>query len=148
VGGGCTVQSVNWGSIFAAGLGSILGSLLAIFATPLLQHYFWKRQRRAEIKLKAIETITTFTSKFIQQWISANGAGQQYHPTLEWFENFSAAEAVVRALFEPETYEAFKNLEKRVDPELGTNISNQILNANAFIEARDKAMKALYSEVI
>ena len=147
-GGGCTVQRVNWSSIFAAGLGSILGSLLTIFATPLLQHHLWKRQRRAEIKLKAIETIATFTSNFIQQWIAANGAGQQYHPTLEWFEEFSATEAVVKALFEPETYEAFKNLEKRVDPKLGTCITNEILNANAFIEARDKAMKALYSEVI
>jgi len=113
-----------------------------------LQHHFWKRQRRAEIKLKAIETIATFTSRFIQQWIAANGAGQQYHPTLEWFEDFSAAEAVVKALFERETYDAFKNLEKRVDPELGTDIANQVLNVNAFIEARDKAMEALYSEVI
>lgn len=148
VGGGCTVQSVNWGSIFAAGLGSILGSLLTIFATPLLQHHFWKRQRRPEIKLEAIETIAALTSKFIQQWIAANGAEQQYHPNLEWFEGFSAADAVVKALLEPETYEAFKNLEKRVDPELGTDIANRFLNVNAFIEARDKAMKALYREVI
>jgi hypothetical protein len=118
------------------------------FCNPLLQHHFWKRQRRAEIKLKAIETIATFTSRFIQQWIAANGAGQQYHPTLEWFEDFSAAEAVVKALFERETYDAFKNLEKRVDPELGTDIANQVLNVNAFIEARDKAMEALYTEVI
>lgn len=54
----------------------------------------------------------------------------------------------MKALFERETYDAFKNLEKRVDPELGTDIANQVLNVNAFIEARDKAMEALYSEVI
>lgn len=138
---------MNWGSIFAAGLGSILGSLLTIFATPLLQHHFWKRQRRAELKLRTVETVNTLTAQFIQQWLAANGAKQKYHPDLEWYESFSAVEAVVKALFADDTYRVFKNLEKRVDPDLGT-IDSPHPNVNAFIEARDAAVKALYSEVI
>jgi hypothetical protein len=63
-------------------------------------------------------------------------------------EEFSAVDASVKALFTDETYAAFKNLEKRVDPELGTDISNAIHNADSFIQARDAAVKALYSEVI
>lgn len=124
-----------------------MGSLLAIFATPVLQHHFWKRQRRAELQLRTVETVNTLTAQFIQQWIAANGAKQAYHPASEWYENFSAAEAAVKALFAADTYKMFKNLEKRIEPNLGT-IDRPYPNVNAFIEARDAAVKALYDEVI
>jgi len=124
-----------------------MGSLLAIFATPALQHNFWKRQRRAELKLKTAETINTLTSQFIQQWIAANGTKQKYRPTLEWYESFSAVDAAVKALFTVETYGVFKLVETKIGPDLGT-FDSPYPNVNAFIEARDAAVKALYSEVI
>ena len=138
---------MNWPSVITAGLSSLMGSLLAIFATPALQHHFWKRQRRAELKLRTVETVVTVTAKFIQQWIAASGAKQQYSPALEWYENFSAVEATVKALFAAETYRMFKTMENRIEPNLGA-IDSQYPNVNAFIEARDAAVKALYSEVI
>jgi hypothetical protein len=139
---------VNWPSIATAGLSALIGSLLAIFVTPWLQHHFWKCQRRAELKLKTIETVNTLTAQFIQQWIAANGLKQKYHPALDWYENWCAADAAVKALFKDETYKAFKNLEQRVDPELGTNIVNPIYNVDTFVQARDAAVKAMYDEVI
>ena len=33
---------------------AIFGSLLAIFLTPRLQHHFWTRQRRAELRRETI----------------------------------------------------------------------------------------------
>jgi hypothetical protein len=54
----------------------------------------------------------------------------------------------VKALFKDETYKMFKKLEDRIDPYLGTTITNPILNAADFTVVRDVAMKALYSEVI
>lgn len=124
-----------------------MGSLLAIFATPVLQHHFWKRQRRAELQLGTIKTVNTLTAQFIQQWIAANGVKQEYHPTSEWYEDFSAAGAEVKALFAVDTHRMFKNLEKRIAPDLGT-VGSPYPDVNAFIAARDAAVKALYSEVI
>jgi hypothetical protein len=141
-------EIVSWPSIIAAGVSGVTGSLLAIFATPVLQHHFWKRQRRAELKLKTIETVNTLTAQFIQQWIAANGAKENYQPASDWYEKFSAADGDVKALFKAETYKVFKDLEERVDPTLGSDISNPILNVNGFVEARDTAVKAMYCEVI
>ena len=87
------------------------------------------------------------TAQFIQQWIAANGAKQEYHPASEWYEDFSSAEAAVKALFAADTYRMFKNLENRIEPNLGT-IDSPYPNVNAFIKARDAAVKALYREVI
>jgi len=61
----------------------------------------------------------------------------------EWFENISAADSVVKSLFKAEASEALKNLEEEVAVGLGTKSE-----AEAFMKARDAAMKALYSEVI
>ncbi len=66
---------------------------------------------------------------------------------MEWYESFSAAEAVVKALFAADTYRMFKNFENRIEPNLGT-IDSPYPNVSAFIEARDAAVKALYGEVI
>ena len=144
----CTIESVNWPSVITAGLSGLIGSLLAIFATPWLQHHFWKCQRRAEVKLRTVEIVNALTSQFIQQWIATGHANAAYQSTLEWYEKFSAAEADVKALFGAETYKVFKNLENRVDPALGTDIANPILNVNAFVQATDAAVKALYREII
>src|SRR5579872_6278401 len=101
---------MNWTPIITAGLSSFMGSLLAIGATPTLQHHFWKRQRRAEAKLKTIEVVNSLTSQFIQHWMAANFKKERYSPPLEWHEGFSAAEAAVKALFKQGTYKIFKDL--------------------------------------
>jgi hypothetical protein len=51
---------------------------------------------------------------------------EPYEPPMQWYEEFSATDAAIKALFNAKTYEAFKNLEKRVDPQLGTDFSNPI----------------------
>jgi hypothetical protein len=53
-------------------------------ATPSLQHYFWRRQQKAALKLKTIEAVNMLTAQFIQRWIDADGKKQRYSPPLEW----------------------------------------------------------------
>jgi hypothetical protein len=79
---------------------------LAIFATPTLQHHFWKRQQKAALKLKAIEEVNALTAQFIRGWIDANGIKTAFRPTLERYEKFSATDAAVKVLFGPQTYDA------------------------------------------
>ena len=136
---------MNWTPIITAGVSSLFGSLLAIVVTPTLQHYFWRRQRRAELKLKTIEVVNTLTSRFIQQWIAAD-LKERYKPDLVWHEEFSAAEAAVKALFGKTTHQIFKDLKKRIDPDLGGVGPHP--SVHDFIEARDAAVKALYKEVV
>jgi hypothetical protein len=138
---------MNWPPAIAAGLSGVVGALLVILLTPGLQHHFWRRQRRAELMLRTVEAVNTLTARFIQQWIAANGAKQEYRPTLEWYESFSATEGAVKCLFATDTYKMFKSLENRIEPDLGA-IDSRYPNVNAFIEARDAALQALYSEVI
>jgi hypothetical protein len=137
---------MNWTSIITAGLSGLFGSLLAIVATPTLQHHFWRRQRRAELKLKTVEVVNTLTNRFIQQWIAADLRKERYKPALDWYEEFSAADASVKALFGKGTYQIFKDLEKRIAPDLGAVGSHP--SVPDFIEARDAAVKALYEEVV
>jgi hypothetical protein len=77
---------MNWTAIITAGLSSLFGSLLEIVATPTLQHHFWRRQRRAELKLKTVEVVNTLANRFIQQWIAADFRKERYKPTLDWYE--------------------------------------------------------------
>ena len=135
-----------WTQIITAGLSGLFGSLLAIVATPTLQHHFWKRQRRAELKLKAAEVVTLLTSRFIQQWIAADGRKEKYKPALEWFEEFSAAEAAVKALFSESACRLFKDLERRIGPDLG--VPGPYPSVQNFIDARDAAVKSLYEEIV
>jgi hypothetical protein len=84
---------------------------MAIVATPTLQHDFWRRPRRAELKLKTVEAVNTLTSQFIQRWIAADFKKERYQPALDWYEEFSTAEAVVKALFRKSTYQSVQVLQ-------------------------------------
>jgi hypothetical protein len=123
-------------------MSAVLGSGLTIFLTPKLQHYFWKRQRKAELQLKAIEAVNEMTSDFIQSFI----ADRSFKPSLDWHKRFSGVSASVKVLFTAETYGCFKELEKRIDPELGAVEGPPRLGQ--FLDARDAALRALYHEVM
>jgi hypothetical protein len=71
-------------------------SLLTIFLTPWLQQHFWRRQRRAEIRLAAINDFNRLTAAFLTGYIAA---GANYTPTNEWFTEFTAVSATIQVLF-------------------------------------------------
>ena len=64
--------------------------------------------------------------------------------SIEWFSAFSAANATVKALFDEETYAIFKTLEVRIGSGLGSE-KGPTFAVWKFIEARDTALKAIYS---
>jgi hypothetical protein len=57
------------------------------------------------------------------------------------------ASASVKVLFSEATYAMFKEMEVRVGPRLGSTSGTTVAPLE-FIDARDRAIKAMYDEVI
>src|SRR6266851_2953452 len=121
-------------ALVAAG-SSILGSLLTIWLTPRLQHHLWKRQRRDDLRLAAINEFNRLTSDFVTEYIAAPAT---YKPSLDWHKAFSALSANINALFTFEGFAAFKNVEVMVGP--GTPGLGPLGNATNFVDSRDAAL--------
>ena len=50
---------------------AILASLLTIVLTPALQHYFWKRQRRDDLRFATASEVNRVASEFITRYLAA-----------------------------------------------------------------------------
>jgi hypothetical protein len=100
----------------------------------------WRRERKSELQLKAIESLRVLTTEFIQRSI----ADSSYKPNVEWFSAFSVADCAIKALFDDDIYKTFKALEILIGP----RNSNEIFAVYQFIEKRDAAIKAMYNQVL
>jgi hypothetical protein len=103
----------------------------------------WRRERKAERQLKAIDAVTDLTTQFLQRSI----ADPKYEPDLEWYSAFGAADAVINVLFDEEAYKEFKKLEVLIAPKLGAEEVGPMFAAWKFVETRNAALKTLYSRV-
>ncbi len=116
----------------------IVGSLITLFLAPLIQNYFWHYQRRSEIQLRAIDQLNHFASEFMNSTIQIQNAPI----SAQLFQNLSVVDAQIMALFSDESYQRFKELEVMVGPNMGGHPVHE------FVEARDRALRVLYDEVI
>ena|SRR5215831_8062629 len=116
----------------------IVGSLITILLTPLIQNYFWHYQRKSEIQLKAIDDLNKFASEFMNSMIQIHNAPIR----VQLFQDLSVVDAQIKALFSDESYQRFKELEVMVSPNMGGR------RVHEFVEARDRALRGLYDEVI
>jgi len=119
---------------------AVVATLLTLFLTPGLQHHFWKRQRREELRLATIKEVNRLASEFITNSI----ADPAFTPSQELLQSLQSASADVRALFSSRAWRAFRELELMIAP----NPSGGGPRAPAdLIAARDRALRALYQEV-
>jgi len=124
---------------------SVMASLLTIWLTPRLQHYFWKRQRLDDLRLDAINEFNRLAAEFLFEYSSAP---QTYKPSAEWFKTFLALISNIKARFSEKAFSAFKTMEVLIGPGtpgLGPEGNKTISD---FVEARDAALRALYAEVV
>lgn len=109
----------------------------------VISNEMWRRERKAEFQLKAIEAVNTLATNFLQRSIS----DPKYRPDVEWFSTFGVADAAIKALFDEEAYKSFKALEVLIGPELGSQSQGTAIAAWKFAETRDAVLKLLYSRV-
>lgn len=130
-------------SIIPAVIGVIVGiisTLLTIFLTPRIQHYFWVYQRLSDIRLAVIRELNNLAAEFLNNYLNDH----KYHPTDQFFKSFMAMGASIKALFSQKTFDCFKEFELMIGPNFGPNKSS----TEAFIKSRDTALRTLYDEAI
>jgi len=122
----------------------IISSLLTISITPTLQHYFWKRQRREEIRLAVVEEINRLAAEFITNHI----ADPNFRPSNEFHQSFHIVSAKAKVLFSQQAFQDFKNMEQLIGPShrgmLGPMADKGV---HDFIERRDIALSSFYREI-
>ena len=73
------VGGLSGSGLFTPALIGAAGSLLAILLTPRLQHWFWKRQRRAELLSATLNEFNLLAAEFLSLYVgqAAEGTGHR-----------------------------------------------------------------------
>jgi hypothetical protein len=121
----------------------VLATLLTIFLTPPLQHYFWMRKQWGELRLKTVDEINALLSEYITKHIDADNRGERYDPPVAFFQSLRVADVKLRVLFSEETYGVYKQAEVMV-AHGGLGPGGTI---EGFAAAQEAALRAMYAEL-
>jgi hypothetical protein len=133
-------------SAMTSALGASVGALIGSFASPWVQHRFWRRQREEERQWATIDEVHRLAAEFQDYYIKAYYSQDvRVTPRQEFLQALSATETHVRTLFSQETFQAYKRMEQLIGrPHPGQQLQPLL---DAFIQARDAALDALRQEV-
>lgn len=118
----------------------VVSTLLTIFLTPSLQHYFWGYQRLSEIRLAVVKEVNDLSAEFLNNYLNNN----RYRPTDVFFRSLMVVTANITALFSQKALDRFKEVQVMI-PNLGPDGKG---TPEAFIKVRDAALRALYDEAV
>jgi hypothetical protein len=129
---------------------AFLGALLAILLTPRFQHYFWKRQRREELRFTVVTEVNKLAAQFMMTCYGKDIPN--YIPPLEptFYESWIVLDGQVKVLFSDSTYETFDKMWRGIITEPFYNAQkseDRIARVNRFQQARDTAMQSFYREI-
>jgi hypothetical protein len=160
-------MAVDFGTVAISGVVALTSTLLTNWWTPRFGHTIWKRQRKQELRLAAIDSLIAVTSDFYMGWLNAEerrveqlnklareGAdvatvqhieNREWEPEQEWYIRQHAVNAKIKALFSESAFEVYRQLENRFNPDLGPTDVRP--NHSQFQQAYEKAFDTLYREV-
>jgi hypothetical protein len=138
-------MALDFGSIALSALVASGSSVLTTWLTPKFGHSIWKRQRREELRLAAIASLIKLTGEFYQLWLEADMKGVKWQPSMGWYLAKHSVDVEIKALFSEEANLAYRDLDKRFSPELGTIDGRP--SHSAFERAYTTAYEKLYGEV-
>jgi len=130
--------------------GIVVGLASWVFA-PRMQHYFWRRQRHAEVCLHLVEECTAHTAKFYERLPNTLRSNQLTDEDRADFLKWHYLSVQVQALFSDATFAEFNRMEKLATDLLGhypTEESRSLFsNREEFFASEKDAFKALYDEM-
>lgn len=127
-------------ALIAAG-SAIVATLLTIILTPRMQHYFWKLQRREELRLATINEIIRVTTEFVATYVAGRPQSPEKFLASLWSMN-----GQVRAFFSIDTALVYTRLMAMIRPTLGQELLDGRVSIGEFLETRNLALLALYEE--
>jgi hypothetical protein len=136
--------------ILIAPVTAFFGAMLAIFLTSRFQHYFWKRQKREEIRLTVVTEVNRLAAEFKSNYLFEDLVETTSERTLTFAQSWVAVTGQVKDLFRPSTYQAFERMYTHVitAPLFSTQErTDRIHRIIEFDQVRETAMRALYQEI-
>jgi hypothetical protein len=118
----------------------LFSTLVTLFLTPRLQHYFWGYQRLSELRLSILREINDLTADFLNNYMN----NSSYQPLPSFFKTLTVLAANIRVLYSAQSFTHFKALEIMIGPNLGPSGGS----VEQFIEKRELLLKALYKEAV
>jgi hypothetical protein len=135
---------------FTAFFSAILGTLLATFVIPRFQHYFWKRQRREELRFAVATEVNRLAAEFIMSYLGKDMPADIPALGLTFYQLWQAAAGQVKDLFSPSTYQLFEKMERIIfiSPLISTQeLEDRLPRLTDFKQARETALQAFYKEI-
>jgi hypothetical protein len=127
----------------AIGFGS---ALLAIFLTPVLQHYFWRRQRHAELSLATIKRCAKLIEQLSDRLLVIRGTKKRSEADNDILLRWEAMWLEIRSLFSTATQAKFSRLNQLI-VEFSNPLGDGGFRISDFDSARIGALTALYEEI-
>jgi hypothetical protein len=129
---------------------AILGfgsAVLAIFLTPRFQHNFWKRQRRAELRLKTADEVNEIAANFYMVYTRT----ESYELTEPFITQILVVRGKVKVLFSNEAFKRFRSMEILIastgSRARGLGAEGKVHDSE-ILERADEAVRTLYEEAI
>jgi len=150
-----TNSTTSFGDLVVVALASgLVGSVVTAFLVPPVQHYFWTRQRHAEICLGLIQELTNLAGKF---WVNFD---MSWHKPIDKIGRDGLIEMLkfrfalnalgdqIHCLFSAPSWEACEPLFDMVHALLANReeVDAQIEKTD-FSRTKERALRALYSEL-
>jgi hypothetical protein len=121
-------------------------ALLAILLTPPLQHYFWRRQRHAELSLATIERRAKLIPELSDRLLVIQGSRRRTEADNDLLCRWEGIWLEIRSLFSKATQDRFNNLNELIS-EFANPVNTEGFRLSDFDSARIGALTALYEEI-
>jgi hypothetical protein len=118
----------------------LAGMIVASVVMLSLSHYFYMRRRLTDLRLESIHEVNWLLAQYLTNCLT----DRDYVPSEDFLHTFRAATSKTWALFSDTTCQTFKRIEAMVEPHLGATGGE--MNVDAFLQAQDAALRALYRE--
>jgi hypothetical protein len=137
---------IGLGPVLMAALIGFGSAVLAIVLTPALQHYFWRRQRHAELSLAAIDRCTKLIVALSFQLPEIRRSRKRTEADTDLLRRWDAMGLEIRSLFSMRAQRKFRNLNQLI-AEFANPEGTGDFRGLDFEWARIDALVALYEDI-